>query len=225
MKLAEKETCFFIENVFPGNILAGFSKPNLQSDSRNGLSLLLRPFVKQPQIASLRQIHSSKIHHINKPGEYIGDGITTQENGIICSVRTADCMPVIFYSCDFDVIGVIHMGWKGAKEGILDNIKYDLGSFKVIAGVGMRKCCYEVGSEFFEYKEFKKNITEDNNKLYFDPIQFIKDKLFPRGLREENFFDLGICSFCSKEGFFSFRRNKTEERTISFIIKENNCKY
>lgn len=219
MRLVEKDNYFLIEDFFADYVFAGFSKNNLTGDSRKDLSAILKLFIEKPQIAFLKQIHSSKINYIEKPGEYTGDGLITQKNGIVCSVRTADCMPIILYGPDLGITGIIHMGWRGAKDGILDNIKYDLSSFKALVGVGMRKCCYEVGNEFLGYSEFKGFVKKIKDKLYFDPIQFIKNKLFSHGLKKENFFDLDICSFCSKEGFFSFRRDKTQKRTLSFIVR------
>lgn len=219
MKLIDESNCFIINDFFEVNTIAGFSKPIFSGDVEKDIPQILESFLGNPQIAFLKQIHSSKIHHIDKIGNYVGDGLVTQKNNLICVVRTADCMPVFLYSNELKTIGILHMGWRGAKEGILNNIKHNLSSFKALAGIGMRKCCYEVGSEFLRHLEFKDYIKESNKKLYFDPVNFLKNKLINLGLKEENFLDLGICSFCSKQNFFSFRRDKTDNRTLSFIVR------
>ena len=219
MKLIEKENCFLIEDFFGPKILAGFSKPVLSGNSEEDLPQIIEPFLKKFKIASLEQIHSPQIHNVSKEGKYIGDGLITQENNLVCVVKTADCFPILFYSEKLNIIGAVHMGWRGAKEGILDNIKYDLNSFKVVAGVGMRKCCYRVGVEFMDYAEFKGFVKKDKDDLYFNPIEFIKKSFIARGLKDTNFLDLGICSICSGLNLFSFRKNATDNRTLSFIVK------
>jgi copper oxidase (laccase) domain-containing protein len=127
---------------------------------------------------------------------------------------------LIFSSQELGVVGVVHMGWKSAREGILKNIPYDLASFKVAAGVAMRKDCYEVGKEFFDYPGFAKHLKQDksggdpstslrvdsmatsNHRIKFDPIGFAKEYLFAKGLKEENFYDTDLCSICKNDLFF-----------------------
>ena len=219
MKLIEKENYFLIENFFESNIIAGFTKPVLPGNVLEDIPQVFEPSSKKFKIAFLKQIHSSEIHSIEKEGCLEGDGLITKKNNLICVVRTADCMPIFLSSKKLGVIGVVHMGWRGAKKGILDNIKYDLKTFKAIAGLGMRRCCYNVGKEFLEYPEFGPFLKKTGNDLYFNPIDFIKKHLIAYGLNRENFFDLKVCSHCSKEKFFSFRRDSTDNRTLSFIAK------
>ena len=38
-------------------------------------------------------------------------------------VLTADCAPILIYEKDKKIIGCIHAGWKGAVNGVIDNIK------------------------------------------------------------------------------------------------------
>lgn len=219
MKLLEKENCFLIEDFFESNIIAGFTKPVLYGDVLQDIPQVFKPSFKDFKIAFLKQIHSSIVHSIEKEGCFEGDGLITKEANTICVTRTADCLPVFLSSKELNIIGIIHMGWRGAKKGILDNIKYDLKSFKAIAGLGMRQCCYEVGREFLEYPEFSAFLRKEDNSLYFNPISFIEENLMAHGLREDNFFDLNMCSHCSKENFFSFRKDSTDNRTLSFIAR------
>ena len=217
MKLLEKENCFLIEDFFENSIVAGFTKPVLQGDVLKDIPKIA--CLKDFKIVFLEQIHSATVHRVQEGRLLEGDGLITDKPGIVCVVRTADCMPVFLSSEERNVTGVIHMGWRGAKLGILDNIGYDLQSFKAIAGCGMRQCCYEVGKEFLNYQEFKPSLKEKNNSLYFNPADFIKRRLEANGLKKDNFLDLNICSICSKENFYSFRRNATDFRTLSFIVR------
>ena len=218
MELIESKHCFLFKDFFLPAVTAGFTTKAIEGNLPQDIEKI--PIFKKGgfNLSYLKQIHSSRIHSVKSEGVYEGDGLFTKKDGLVLVVRTADCLPLFFCSDKEDVIGLIHMGWRGAKEGILEGIDFDLSSFRVAAGTGLRKSCYEVGDEFLEYSGFKDHVEKRKDKLYFDPIGFVKDALLRKGLRAENFFDVDICSLCSKN-FFSYRRDKTDLRTLSFIVK------
>ena len=113
------------------------------------------------------QMHQEKVLDIERPGIYTCDAIFTKLLNNILIVRTADCLPIIFSDTNSQRIGVLHMGWKSAQKGILNNLPYSLEGFKVILGVGLRKCCYQVGEEFSSYKEFSPFLTKKDDNLFF----------------------------------------------------------
>ena len=102
-------------------------------------------------------------------------------------------------------------------SGILDNIRFDLSPFKVVAGAGLRKCCYKVGTDFLEHHGIVDYVASEDRGLFFDSVSFAKSKLKNSGLKENNFYDLNLCSFCSGDDFHSYRRDLTAKRTLSFI--------
>ncbi|UCG34919.1 MAG: polyphenol oxidase family protein [Candidatus Omnitrophota bacterium] len=218
MNLAEKEHCYLIEDVFPRNTGAGFTKKDLEGNLPQDIKTTLSFLSRDVGIGYLKQEHSSRVNVIGKEGLYEGDALFSNRGNLVLVVRTADCLPLYFFSQDLDIMGMVHMGWRSAKEGILDNINYDLSSFKVIAGVGLRSCCYKVGREFLKMR-LSKYVIKRNELLYFDPIRFVKETLCRKGLKEESFFDLNICSFCRSREFHSYRRNATIQRTLSFIFQ------
>jgi hypothetical protein len=114
------------------------------------------------------------------------------------------------------LIGLIHLGWRSAAAGILDNIKFKLDSFKVVAGVGLRSCCFEVKKDFVANSGLGKWVKQDK-QYFFDPIDFSYQQLNSRGLIRGNFYDINICSLHNQKKFFSYRRNKTDKRIYSFI--------
>jgi len=217
-KFIEKPFAFILDQP-QGSIIAGYTKTGLRGDPERDIPLSLSFTGKDFGVAYMEQVHGSNIKSIDKPGSYECDGLFTGRGGIALVVKTADCMPILMYSKKEGMIGAIHMEWRSAKEGILDNIGYDLSSFSCIAGVGMRKCCYEVGEEFRDYDGVGLFLEQRPGSYYFDPVAFIREKLTRRGLCGDNFFDIGICSVCSGQGFFSHRRDGTSGRTLSFIAK------
>jgi len=217
MELIEKES-FYIFSGPPKFLTAGFSRKLVRGvlpDDTKKIASFLGSSIKT---AYLNQKHSSCINFVNREGAYEGDGLFSKKSGLALLVKTADCLPLFFYSVDLGVVGIVHMGWRSAKKGILSNIDFDLSSFKVIAGAGLRSCCYEVGKEFLGYFRIKDSIKKRDGRLYFNPVNFAKESLIKRGLNENNFFDTGICSFCSGKDVYSYRLDTTSFRTVSFIL-------
>jgi YfiH family protein len=220
MELIERENSFTIGgHDFPPAI-SGFTKNTLKGvippdDIKKALSFLKNDF----GICWLNQIHTANVHIVDKPGLYQGDGLFTSAAKLVLIVKTADCMPIFFYEEGGNTVGLVHMGWRSANEGILGNISFDLSRFKVVAGVGLRKCCYTVGKEFPGYPGLEPFVEEKNGAFHFDPVAFARRNLVMRGLKEENFFDINICSVCSGSKFFSYRKGDISYRTLSFIVK------
>jgi len=75
----------------------------------------------------LKQTHSNKFHYIDKKykvknKKLIGDALITNLKGIAIGVLTADCVPILIYDKDKNIISAIHAGWRGAFKGILNNV-------------------------------------------------------------------------------------------------------
>lgn len=219
MRLIEKEHAYFLECKDTGAAVIGFSKPTLGGDPVLDMPMALAAGTEDIPVSYMKQVHGADIKTVDAPGQYVCDGIFTKREGLALVVKTADCMPILFYSRAEGVAGVVHMGWRSAKDGILDNIGRDLSTFTVIAGVGMRKCCYEVGEEFLSYPGFSEFIAKRGDSNYFDPISFLISRLSKYGMTKKNFIDHDACSYCSKGGFFSHRKTATKNRTLSFVMK------
>lgn len=209
----------YIWNIKPeASVIFGYTKNHLKGDVEADMKKALTFTKKDFGVAWMNQEHGPAIITIDSPGRYMCDGLLTRSQGLALVVRTADCMPLILYGEKQGVLGAVHMGWRSAKAGILDNMPFDLSEVICIAGVGMRKCCYEVGMEFLGYGEIKDFLEKRKDLYYFDPIGYAREKLLRRGLKKENFFDQNECSFCSERGFHSYRKTKTPYRTLTFIV-------
>lgn len=201
-------------------MIAGFTKTNIEGNLPQDIKKTLSFYEEGGfELSYLNQQHSNKVNFIDRPGVYQGDALFTKKSHCVLMVRTADCLPIFFYSLEKDTIGIVHMGWRGAVNGILNNIGSDLSSYQAVAGVGLRKCCYEVGEEFMRYLSVARFIDKRRGSLYFDPIEFVEDELSKFGMVNSGFFDLKICSFCFTGNYFSYRKTACSSRTVSFIIK------
>jgi YfiH family protein len=115
---------------------------------------------KSTTLKSLRQIHSAIIHKItskaDKPGA--GDGLITDVPGVLISVKTADCLPVIVVDPKHHAIGVFHAGWRGTVQRIVEkgvgemrrHYGSDPADLLAVIGPGIGKCCYQIGDEVID---------------------------------------------------------------------------
>ena len=185
-----------------------------------------------PHIWTVRlgQVHSNNIKIVTEtpspPDSIIElqehDGVITQQPNIALTVATADCVPVLLYSSTYHLIGVIHAGWRGLYKNIVRNFFIRLKELKippadceVILGPSISKPHYEVGKEFKQH--FPGFVEEKGDKAYLGLKDVLIFQLKKEGLRTENIYDTGWCTYDRNDLFFSYRKEKTEFRNISLI--------
>lgn len=108
-------------------------------------------------LATLRQIHSDLIHCISAPPQQqlAGDGLITNNPGILLGIQTADCLPVVLVDTKRRAVGVFHAGWRGTVQRIVEKGVGEMrGCFgtrprdiEAAIGPGIHGCCYQVGEE------------------------------------------------------------------------------
>ncbi len=116
----------------------------------------LQPF-RESQ-ANKKQVHGTRIVDVTQPRQECGeaDGLYTTQAGILLTVLTADCLPVIFSHRQGKGIAVVHAGWRGLLDGIILNmverISRDDDPANWVAAIGpaARSCCYEVNEQLVE---------------------------------------------------------------------------
>lgn len=87
-----------------------------------------------------------------------GDALITRSPGILISVRTADCLPVLIADPRTRAVAAVHAGWRGALARIVEKTAGEMrrvfGSKPedLVAALGpsIRPCCYEVGDDVVE---------------------------------------------------------------------------
>ena len=174
----------------------------------------------------INQIHGNsviKANHYNKQPE--ADACISENSKYFCVVRTADCLPVLFCSSDGNSYAAAHAGWRGLAGGILENVveSFLVDTSKIIVWLGpaISQLSFEVGNDVRD----KFLNLDPANKIYF--IFNKKDRWFCDiyGLARHKLKALGItkifggefCTFNDKELFYSYRRNSSSRRMISFV--------
>jgi len=84
-----------------------------------------------------------------------GDGLMTDEPGVLLGIQTADCIPVLVADRKRRVVAAFHAGWRGTVKRIVEagigrmRLEYGSQPEDLIAaiGPGIGACCYAVGEE------------------------------------------------------------------------------
>jgi polyphenol oxidase len=109
-------------------------------------------------MVTLRQIHSSLVRRVTADDistSLKGDGLMTDEPGVLLGIQTADCIPVLVADHKKRAVAAFHAGWRGTLARIVENgvgrMRVEFGSKpeNLIAsiGPGIGQCCYSVGDE------------------------------------------------------------------------------
>lgn len=176
----------------------------------------------------LKQVHGNTIYEVtennfNQIRGLEGDGIITRAKNIPIGIFTADCVPILIYDREKGIAAALHGGWKGTQLGIVkkavDLMCDRMGSVPgdIFAGIGpcIGKCCYEVGEDVAG--RFSSS-AERAGRLYVDLALENVNQLKYCGIPESNISNSGICTYCSKDMLFSYRRDKgATGRMGSFI--------
>ena len=73
-------------------------------------------------VSQVQLDHTKIVFDVEKQSdtnEKTGDGIITQNRGLLTVVTVADCVPVFLFDSESGFFGVVHSGWKGT--GIVKN--------------------------------------------------------------------------------------------------------
>jgi hypothetical protein len=114
----------------------------------------LEPEAKGPladeKAVRLGQVHGARVVRCEEPGEFPAtDGARSMVPGLVLTVRTADCIPVLLASPS-EGIALLHAGWRGLVAGILEAGVANFSEphrLQVLFGPAIGPCCYEVGAE------------------------------------------------------------------------------
>lgn len=186
------------------------------------------------------QIHSTNIDIfkslIKEKWEKIEetDGLITKEKGIVLTVATADCTPIIFCDKENEIIGISHQGWRGSvkrmAQKMVDKVVEAGGKIdkiRVAIGPSIGECCYDIDDD--RYYEFRAEFDGYSNKIFhyrsgrwylnLAKLNFLL--LLEKGVKKENIDFFPFCTKCDEEMFFSFRREKKllAGEMFNFIVK------
>lgn len=174
----------------------------------------------------LAQCHSTdiiEITHENYQEIIFADACYSKMKHISLNVIVADCVPILLYDREKQIIWAMHAGWKGSAWNILgktlETLKKKYGSEMkdLIVFIWPSICakCYEVGQEVAQ--NFQNTLLQKWEKFFLDLKKENLIQALHCGVPRENIELSEECTFELSEKYFSYRREKSWERFICGI--------
>ena len=169
--------------------------------------------------AWLKQVHGKRVVEAPHSGTVEADASIARSAGVVCTVQSADCMPVLFTDEAGTTVAAAHAGWRGLAAGVLEATVDAMGvpAHKVLAWLGpaIGPRVYEVGEDVrlaLSPHASAFSPTRPGHWL-LDLYAVARTKL--AGLKQVS--GGGFCTYSEPERFFSYRRDRTRARMAAFI--------
>ncbi|MDB5107249.1 MAG: hypothetical protein JWM69_190, partial [Candidatus Binatus sp.] len=172
-------------------------------------------------VARINQVHAAKVAIVTRESAALrpaADGMVTADAGVMLGVMSADCVPILMFDARRRIAGAIHAGWRGIIAGIADagvvamrSLGADSTDIRAALGPAIGPCCFEVdqtlGDRFeAEIEGAAQHVREGRpGKAYIDLRAILRDQLTRAGLPPDNVENVGPCTRCASEQFFSRR--------------------
>lgn len=178
-------------------------------------------------IIVLKQVHGTRGYVINKanqleqflPYQHEGDYLITNLARVGLAIAAADCLPVIMYDPQANIVGIAHAGWRGSLQQVglktLEHMREAFGinpkRVQVFFGPSAKSCCYEIKDDMaIQIERFSygsRSIQERDGKLFFDVPLFNLLQLEQAGVTPSAFHvHYNLCTICNPS-FCSHRRD------------------
>ena len=177
----------------------------------------------------LSQVHSNKVVVVdaNSDTELLveADALYTREINTPLSIMTADCLPVFICSERGDEVAVVHAGWRGLLNGVIENTLKCFKQTNLIAHLGpaIGPTAFEVGIEVRNaFCEKHPEASYCFEPLVKKPNKFLADiyQLALLILEKSNICKVTGGTYCTvtqSDLFFSYRREGKTGRNAHII--------
>jgi YfiH family protein len=169
-------------------------------------------------LATAKQIHSDQILVATRPGHLgPGDAILTKRPGVTVSIRTADCLPILFVDPRTRAVAAVHAGWRGVVAEIapkaVEAMRLEFGTqpedLEIAIGAGIGPCCFEVGPEVAgQFRAFFPERNDLDGRAKLDLVETVCRQLRRNGVSMGQISTSRLCSCCRPELFESYRRDR-----------------
>jgi len=174
----------------------------------------------------LNQVHG--IHAVDAAksvADEPADASYTFEANVVCTVMTADCLPILLYNPKTALVASLHGGWRGLLNGVVEATLSVTGA-ECLAWLGpaIGPTAFEVGAEVCDAfvkkdRSFEQAFTSQSNHKYLADIFEIARTIFiNQGVTQV--FGGDYCTYSDPSRFFSHRRDGVTGRMATMIWRE-----
>lgn len=173
---------------------------------------------------------------IDKPKDYRDiDGLLTNVPGVVLATFFADCVPVYLADPVTRSIALLHSGWRGTADNIIDvairamEKEYGTDPRNIIAAIGPSICgeCYEISSdvadrfrEAYDGRQYEDMMVDHKNgKYHLDLWKACRYNLLGAGVAPEHISGPNLCTCCNPEFLFSHRASKGKRGNLAAFLE------
>lgn len=174
----------------------------------------------------LEQVHGIQVWTGGASGQTpTADASVARTPQQICTILTADCLPVLFCDLEGTCVGAAHAGWKGLAGGVLDAtvkaMRVDPLSLMAWLGPAIEQEAFEVGPEVHD--AFLARTSEhqsafqvnERGRWQADIYRLARTELAKLGVAR--IFGGGFKSYADSDRFYSYRRDKITGRMATMV--------
>lgn len=207
-----------------------FCGDDLENVERNHTLLSASLGIDEARIVLPHQVHDKRVEVLRSDFLSLNeteratrlegiDALLTNVRGLCVGVSTADCVPILLYDKEKNVVGAVHAGWRGTVKRIAQTAvekmiaEYASSPADIVAVIGpsISKEAFEVGDEVYdafsaENFPMPQIACRINNRWHIDLWQCNRLQLLSVGLLDANITVSGICTYFHPNDFFSARR-------------------
>jgi YfiH family protein len=180
--------------------------------------------------ARAEQVHGVRlaiVPRLSKEKIFRGaDGLLTAAPDQPLAIFTADCVPVFLRAGRGQVVGVLHAGWRGVRGKILREAvrrlrrtwRLKASHVEVWTGPSIGACCFAVRWDVARH--FPSTRRRSGDRWSVDLVKEIQGQAKNLGVRWMNQKASNDCTMHTRR-YFSYRRDRTDRRQVSIIMKRN----
>jgi hypothetical protein len=178
----------------------------------------------------LAQVHGTAVAtlHRDTTASPTADAAVTREAGVVCSVLTADCLPVLLTDRAGSAVGIAHAGWRGLAAGVLEatvdalaRLGAERGNLLAWLGPAIGPAAFEVGADV--HAAFCD--TDPGADAFFAAGRPDKWHADLYGLARRRLARAGVasvhgggqCTYTEAARFFSYRRERHSGRMATAV--------
>lgn len=181
----------------------------------------------------LTQVHGDVIYqatHVTSSSP-IADACFTTEKNLVCSVLTADCLPVLLTDNDASFVAALHCGWRGLHQDLIaKTLALAPHPERVIAwiGPGISQQHYQVDAGFYQNfcdknSDFPAFFQRVNNSYHANLPGIAEYQLRQAGVTA--IYQSDLCSFANPHCYSYRRDGKQSGRMASLITINSSNRY
>ncbi|WP_042474046.1 peptidoglycan editing factor PgeF [Bacillus ndiopicus] len=225
------------------NNMAFYTSENPQAVLKNRQQLASEIGYSLQDFVCPEQTHSANFQKITKQHKGNGaenqtsafpqtDALYTYEQGIVLSIFTADCVPIIITNAVTGLCAVIHSGWQGTVKEITSKLLQQLikegnhpADLQIQIGMALSQQRFEVDTDV--YKHFQALGYADDFMYFHEPTQkyhidnqlTVQRQCLLAEVPLENIQIDRTCTYDTAHGF-SYRQQKTCGRHMIFVVRK-----